>query len=254
MISLVRRMAKRRETQEMWTADPAMRWGLGDVFVGLMVALLFAVVTQAILLKALGYKSDAKTADLKLWLVAVLQIPLWLGLVGAPVMSTIQRGTRSLRRDFRWAFKPIDIVWGVAGGLALQGLVYLVYQVISVDECSLSGPARNLTDKANGIVGVPLLVLITVIGAPVVEELFFRGLLLRSLCKRRLPMAASIVVSALIFAGFHFQGAQFAGLAVVGIVLASLALWTDRLGPGIVAHAVFNLVSVITLLRSNSCK
>ena len=112
----------------------------------------------------------------------------------------------------------------------------------------------DLTGNAAGLIGVPLLILITVIGAPIVEELFFRGLLLRSLRKRRIPASAAILICGVVFAGFHFQGAQFAGLTVVGIGLACLAMWTDRLGPGIVAHAVFNAISVITLLRSNTCK
>ena len=237
-----------------WVLSAEMRWGLGDVCVGLMVALVFAVIVQAIVLKAMGYSTDAKPKDLKLWLIAVLQVPLWLGLVGAPIMSTRQRGTKSLRRDFAWAFAPIDVVWGLVGGLALQGLVWLVYQVVNVDECKLSGPARDLTDKANGLIGVPLLILITVIGAPVVEELFFRGLLLRSLRKRRIPPVLAVILSAVIFSAFHFEGAQFAGLTVVGIGLATLALVTGRLGPGIIAHAVFNAVSVITLLNSHKCK
>ena len=254
MTALIRRLKERRENQDPWTPEPAMQWGLGEVFFGLAVAVVFAVIVQAIALKALGYKSDAKVSDLKLWLVALLQVPLWTGLVGAPWLSTMKRGSHSLKRDFGWAFKPIDLVWGLCGGVALQGLVYLVYQVIKIDECELSGPARDLTGNANGLIGVPLLILITVIGAPIVEELFFRGLLLRSLRKRRIPASAAILICGVVFAGFHFQGAQFAGLTVVGIGLACLAMWTDRLGPGIVAHAVFNAISVITLLRSNTCK
>ena len=56
-----------------------------------------------------------------------------------------------------------------------------------------------------------------------VEELFFRGLLLRSLLGRTPPPVA-IVISALLFGLAHFEAVQFAGLAVFGVVLGVAGL------------------------------
>ena len=52
----------------------------------------------------------------------------------------------------------------------------------------LEGPARTLADKAHDPFGVVLLFVIVVIGAPIAEELFFRGLVMRSV-ERRLGRA-----------------------------------------------------------------
>jgi membrane protease YdiL (CAAX protease family) len=81
-----------------------------------------------------------------------------------------------------------------------------------------------------------------------VEELFFRGLVLRSLLGRT-PVPVALVGSALLFALAHFEAAQFAGLAAFGVVLAVLAWRTGRLTPGIGAHAAFNTVAVLSVVH-----
>jgi membrane protease YdiL (CAAX protease family) len=84
----------------------------------------------------------------------------------------------------------------------------------------------------------------------VVEEIFFRGLVLRALLGR-LPVPAAVAVSGLAFAFAHFEPVQFAGLAVFGAVLGLLAWWTGRLGPGIAAHAAFNAAALLTLIHGH---
>ena len=76
--------------------------------------------------------------------------------------------------------------------------------------------------------------------------MFFRGLLQRSLARRFGPVVA-IAGSAVLFGLAHFELLQLPALILFGVVLAVLAHWTGRLGPGIVAHATFNAVTVLTL-------
>jgi membrane protease YdiL (CAAX protease family) len=93
---------------------------------------------------------------------------------------------------------------------------------------------------------VAVLFVFLVIGAPVVEELFFRGLLLRSL-DRRFGTPAAVIGSALVFGLVHYELLQLPALILFGIVLAVLAERTGRLGPGIAAHAAFNAATVLSL-------
>jgi hypothetical protein len=85
----------------------------------------------------------------------------------------------------------------------------------------------------------------------VVEELFFRGLLLRGLLGRLAPLgnrwgpSLAIVLTGLVFGLVHFERLQFLGLAGFGMVLAYLAYRTGRLGPSIVAHIAFNSTTVV---------
>jgi membrane protease YdiL (CAAX protease family) len=85
------------------------------------------------------------------------------------------------------------------------------------------------------------------VGAPVVEELFFRGLVLRSLLPLA-PAPVAVVASGVLFGLAHWQGVQFPGLAVFGVVLGVLAYRTGRLTPGIGAHAAFNAVAVLSVI------
>jgi membrane protease YdiL (CAAX protease family) len=115
-----------------------------------------------------------------------------------------------------------------------------------LDDPDLSAEAKALTDRAHGV-GIALLVILTIVGAPIIEELFFRGLLLRSLL-RRLPPWAAIGISSLLFAFVHFQPLQFLALAIFGAIAGTLAWRSGRLGPSICAHMAFNATTVIVLL------
>lgn len=99
--------------------------------------------------------------------------------------------------------------------------------------------------------------LIAVVVAPIVEELYFRGLLLRSF-QSRLSPATAVVAQALIFGLIHFRIGLGRGnitlvlaLATVGAVFGVAASWARRLGPAIVGHACFNLVAVLVVLGTS---
>src|SRR5207248_5323856 len=164
----------------------------------------------------------------------------------------------SVADDFGLRAAPVDSAIGAAGALVATTAEALVVAVIR----ALSGPVKVSQDvgdtikKAHGAELLGAFVL-TVIAVPIVEELFFRGLLLRSL-ERRIPAAAAVLVSAVVFGFAHYQGdvsgrtamTVVAGLFAVGVVLGTLAHATRRLGPGIVAHALFNLLAFVSLVSS----
>ena len=87
------------------------------------------------------------------------------------------------------------------------------------------------------------------IGAPVVEEIFYRGLLQRSL-ERRFGVWPGILGSALLFGVSHFQLLQLPALVLFGVVLGLLAQRTGRLAAPIAAHIVFNMTTVLFLVGS----
>src|SRR3546814_11865671 len=59
-----------------------------------------------------------------------------------------------------------------------------------------------------------------VLVAPVVEELFFRGLLLGTV-RERWGTFAAVIGSSVFFGATHFQPLQFAGLTAAGLVFAA---------------------------------
>jgi uncharacterized protein len=228
------------------------RWGLGDVALGFVVGQLGGLFLTVVLLSATGRSLD-DVDDLPLALVALSQAGLWIGLLGAPLVATRLKGN-GLVRDLGLRARGAD-AWGFLVGvltqLLLLPLVYLpVFWLFDVSTRDLEAPARELTDRADDPVGVVLLVLIVGIGAPVIEEIFYRGLLQRSLLKRGMQPAVAVVITAVVFALSHQQLLQLPGLLVAGLVFGALAQRAGRLGPAIAAHIAFNLVTVVALLST----
>jgi len=82
----------------------------------------------------------------------------------------------------------------------------------------------------------------------VAEELFFRGVVQRSLVAR-IGAPAGIGLSSLIFGAFHLEPAQAIGAAIVGVPLGFLVWRTGSLIPAMLAHAVNNALA-LGLLRA----
>lgn len=215
-----------------------------------------AVVAGGIILAVTGYVEEGAAGELPLTMVALLQVPLWVGYLGVPWLVARRKGN-GLVADFGLRSTGWDIPKGLGAGLATQLLaIPVLYYVIifplldalGVDtDRDLSAAARELTDKAEDPVGVVLLVLIVVVGAPIIEEIFFRGLLLRAV-ERRWNPAAGLWVSSILFGAVHLQLLQLPALVLFGLVAGWLTQRHDRLGPAIWAHVAFNGTATALLL------
>ncbi len=227
------------------------RWGAADVVVAFLVAQILSVIGLAGFAAVKGLDpADIDQDILSIGEIALLQIPLWAGLLGVPLLATRLRGNGP-RRDLGLSATvrdaPIGLTIGVLCQLVLVPLVTLpVFWLSDASRAELEEPARELTDKAEGL-GVLVLALVVVVMAPLAEEVFYRGLLQRTLL-RRIPLWPAMIVTSLVFAASHLQALQFPALAAFGLVLSWLAHRTGRLGRSIWAHVGFNATTVIALL------
>jgi len=229
-----------------------VRWGFGDAAVGWIIAQAGGLLAFGIVVAVTGVDADS-TDDLSLGWIAAAQVGLWAGLLGVPWFAARVKGN-GLVRDFGLRFQGWDSLTGLLVGLGTQfvliPLLYLpIFTLFDVTSEELEEPARGLTDRATDPVGIVLLVLIVGLAAPIVEEIFYRGLVFRSL-ENRFGLWPGIVGSAVLFGASHFQGLQFPALTALGVVLAYLTHRTGRLGPAIIAHMAFNLVTVVFLVTS----
>ena len=223
------------------------RFSIGIALAGWFAALVFSNIGAVIILAATGY-SNTDYNELPLWLIAVLQIPLWVGLVGVVVIVSRRFGTGSLRKDYGFVFRRGDVLGFPIGVVVQLVFVPLLYRLLStvVDTSAVSEPAEQLTDRAQGV-GVALLVVLVIVGAPVIEELFFRGLLLRSI-EARWSDSLALVASSILFGLAHFELLQLPALVMFGLVAGYCAQRTGRLGMSVWAHAGFNATTVVFLL------
>ncbi len=161
-------------------------------------------------------------------------------------------GTGSLRRDVGFEFRPVDLGWGLLTALGAYAALVIVAIFVAATHLPTTTNTRDLVGERHTVVLV--FAAVGVLVAPVVEELFFRGVLLRSFRSRWGP-APAVAAQALVFGTYHISLTYGAGN--VGLVLSISALGAlfgiaahqlRRLAPGMVAHAIVNTVAFITIL------
>ena len=162
--------------------------------------------------------------------------------------------------------QPSDAPKLGAGGTALTGAAIflmslplvtvagLVWQ-FALKLCGLPVEKQDLItmfSNAESPLILATMIVLAVVGAPIAEELIFRAGLFRYV-RGRLPRWAALVLPAFFFAALHVNWKTLDGLASL-LPLATLAVVfslayerTGRIGPSIVAHALFNLHTVVLI-------
>ena len=237
-----------------WAPPPPERV-VHDSLKGIWTAIIgFAIGGALAILIQLGLWGAGHPGGVAV-LLGVSELGLWIGLVGAVWVVSRRRGTGSLRQDFAVRFRSIDLGFGLAGSIAGRFLasaaaapfsVFLLHQHTSVDQQRFA----RVTDTAFGWL---VLVLVTCVGAPVVEELFFRGLVQTRLVGRY-GAVRGIGITSLLFGAAHLIG--WAGpisilyawsIAAAGVALGTIRHVTGRLGTSMAAHAMFNAQAMALL-------
>jgi membrane protease YdiL (CAAX protease family) len=167
------------------------------------------------------------------------------------------RGSGSLAADTGLVISGSDW-WGVPAGMGLQIAIAIVTAPIIVWFWPDGPPSQSVAEVAEASEALleQLLVLAVVaVGAPIIEEMIFRGMLL-SILTRSLSQWPAILVSAAVFAAIHLFDpnaiAVIPGLFILGIVLGWVALKRGDLSLAIAMHSGINLLAAITLLYGDS--
>ena len=148
----------------------------------------------------------------------------------------------------------------VALGLLLQLALALLFFPLSALLLPEGDSAQQIVEALSALESSAAqiaVIVVAVVVAPVVEEIAFRGVLLKALSG--LSRRRAMVVSAAVFAMFHWLGLDpsriWAAAAIVlpqlfiaGMVLAWVTFRSGRLGPAIFLHSGFNLLAAIALL------
>lgn len=100
------------------------------------------------------------------------------------------------------------------------------------------------TDAPLRLIGLTCM---AVVLAPLGEELVFRAGLFRFL-RGRVPRAVALILPSLIFAGLHSALVTVAPLTALGIVFSLAYERTGRIAVPILAHALFNLHTVLFIV------
>lgn len=227
---------------------------------GQIVATVFILIGASLTGQVHDIAALAKLSEPPTWYIATTLAGLWIGFLGAPWLASRVRGTADLVRDVGLRFRWIDLI-GIPIGVAGQFLVALIYVPISQHVHNFNqrfdAPSQKLTGGSHGL-SFALIAVLTVVGAPFFEELFFRGLLLRSLARlfgtvgRWVGPTLAIVITGVLFGLAHAESLQLIGLATFGVILSVVSYRTGRLGMNMVSHASFNLVAIVATLHAGT--
>jgi CAAX protease family protein len=230
--------------------------------VGQLAATIFAFISGAIAGKTAAQMQAIATQTVPPeWYVVSTLIGLWIGLLGAPWLASRTQGTKHFARDIGLRFRWYDLL-GVIIGVLGQVFITLMYAPFQHDIKNFNAPSQRLTGASHGT-GFVIIAIATVLLAPAAEEIFFRGLLLKSLVRLFTPLKAvgrvraaavvlAVIADGLLFGAAHGEWVQFAGLAFFGMVLAAVSYRTGRLGMNMVAHATFNLIAIVAIALNGS--
>lgn len=153
-----------------------------------------------------------------------------------------------------WRFRWSDLGWGPLTWFAAVVSQLLVTALVLWADVPLSSNVDppGTFDRDRAYLAATLLA--AVIAAPVVEEVVFRGLVLRGLLSR-MGAVPAVVVQGVLFGLAHADPTRGRGniglvivLSAVGIALGAAAFFTRRLGPSVIAHAIFNAIVFVIVL------
>ncbi len=162
-------------------------------------------------------------------------------------------GTGRLGPDLGLQLRWIDLATGLGTWFAAAVAQVVIAVALQALGLPIGSNTDEISDSTDEISLLLTLAVVAIVVAPIVEELFFRGLLLRSLESRLVPWLA-IVVQGLLFGVIHLQIGLGWGnvslalaLAAVGMVFGVAAHRAGRLGPAIVGHALVNSIAVLAV-------
>lgn len=143
---------------------------------------------------------------------------------------------------------------GFGSGIALFALTVFVvapalYGLLSlIAGDAVVPPRQEVLPEGPSTLHVVLAGVVVVLAAPIGEEIFFRGLLFGGL-RRTMPFWAAALVSSVIFAVVHVYVLLMPLLFLVGFGLAFIYERADSLFASIAAHAAFNLIGYLLIVR-----
>lgn len=226
-------------------------WNLSvsDFLSACFVVIMCGIGAQTAVVLASRYFSGADPdtpSDLRILLLgASFQIGM---LAGAIIAASSRR-----RPGILTARVPVN-PW-LAGGATFLAAVPLVTAVNLLwvqllHQFGMEPAQQEMVDyftRAESPVTIGIIVFFAVVVAPVTEELIFRAGLFRYL-RTRIPRWAALILPALIFGALHGNFGALAPLVALAVVFSLAYERTGSIAVPMVAHALFNLNTILLLL------
>ena len=239
---------------ETATLPGAVPWGWRDIIRAILMSILGIVVLLVLLVIAMivrqlmGAPSD----------LIVLTTSIEIGFYGIILLAVYWTTVR--RYHSPWAelgLRPVPLGWLVLAPLLVVGMLAAGGAITAAIGALQGQPFVNpqVKDMTQGqqltLTHLIVLLIGTAVVAPIVEELFFRGMLY-PLLRRRLPAWIAIGANAAIVAVLHFIPILLPMLFLMGLLLTFVRARTNSVVPSILIHALNNAVFVLGIYAAFS--
>jgi membrane protease YdiL (CAAX protease family) len=212
---------------------------MGDAIISLVGAIGLSLVIS---LALMSQNIDPENG----WGLIIAFSTPWLAMAGWPIVATMLKGNGP-KIDLGLIAPRTHIRLGFVAGLASLAVASIAAWIVTQFTGPLSSTAGDVGLNQTGIVLV-VFVLMAMFGAPIVEELAFRGLLYGALAKAHVNEHLVVAITALVFALFHFEPKRFIILFAIGMILGEVRRRTGSTSAAIVAHIVNNTPAALYIL------
>ena len=128
---------------------------------------------------------------------------------------------------------------------ALVSIVFIIVTIIFPNFNATQSQA--IADEfGTSRIGIILSFVMTVIIAPVIEEIYFRGLMLPAVTKR-FGWGMGVIISSSLFAVLHMQANVMVYTFILGVFLCFMYIRLKSIIPGILLHAINNSIAFAAL-------
>lgn len=217
-----------------------------------LATILGSLVASRFLLRSLG------DLDWPIFVYALIAAVLGYGPVLAVTIWISRRwGRGSWREDVGLFVRWADTGWGALTWLCCLGAQIGVGAIVIAFDVPITSNTEGIDDLSADRGYVIALLITAVVAAPIIEEIVFRGIVLKGFLSR-MPAWAAVAVQAVVFGCAHFDPVRGTGnvglvmvLSGVGAVLGGAAFVFRRIGPTIIAHAILNALAMAIVLLVN---
>jgi uncharacterized protein len=215
--------------------NPSLKKALGMLMFYTLVCPIIPLIISTIASKLIGFSEEDPLVYVFTTIAALGLLILWLNrkyIINFKSMITMEKTSAVF-------FIPMTLTI-LGAGILLSEVDNFVRRVIPVNDFWMRIFGTLLGQGFDTWKGILAVVVI----APIVEEIIFRGMLLKGFLNHY-SVRKSIILSALLFGIIHMNPWQFVGAFAAGIILGWWYVKTDSIITTIFGHALNNSMSFI---------
>ena len=225
------------QSPEKEAQDYSVPWKPVDNWIGILLLLLINVALLYFAVQGIGTQL-AQSAGLILLELAYL----------APVLVVF--AYRRINpaaigfRTFKWS------TLGLGCGLVIGAYIIIFIHNSILLMLGIETQGQEIFGVLDALDSPFWFILVGVVFAPIVEEIFFRGFLFQGF-RQRYGVVAGGLLSAAIFASAHLSLVVFIPTFLLGCVLAYMYHRTNSVLPGIILHFIINGFGFLVIYAAN---